>query len=349
MVDTPLNMPTQKSVGHNSHAASINDFNLQMRQQPWYQDFFTQRHLDPNKVHLSQGQRKELQDLILQRGGVPANAFNDMKIDPAGNLNTEHGFASQPTWLKALEIAAAGGAAAYFAPAIGATMAGGGGSGVTGTVAGTTAASGTTAATAAIPTLGVGAIPSVLGAGVTPTLAGSIGATAAGTTAAGTGTSLMSRIASQGGRQALSAGGRMIAQAGQTAANNRGTQIDTTLAHDELQLRADKDRRDAETDAMRKSLYGQIAAGYQPSQRPDGVPSRGPAGGYTTPQAREAGQMMTDTAMQRMRDQSYGGGITPMSQLPTKPGLMERISQYAAPAMTLFDPRLYDKDGQPHA
>lgn len=101
-----LRAPTQKSVGHDSHASSINDFNGQMRAQPWYQDWFRQNGLDPNHVQLSHEQRNALQQLVIQKGGVPPDAFNDMKIDPAGNLNTEHGFASQPTWLKGIEIGA---------------------------------------------------------------------------------------------------------------------------------------------------------------------------------------------------------------------------------------------------
>lgn len=114
-----ISMPTAQSVGGNSHASSINAFNLQMRNQPWYQDWFRSQGLDPNRVKLSKSQRAELQQVIIRQGGVPADAFNDMKIDPAGNLNTEHGFASQPTWLKALEIGGAAAAGGYFlAPAL---------------------------------------------------------------------------------------------------------------------------------------------------------------------------------------------------------------------------------------
>src|SRR5260221_610354 len=88
---TRLSIPTQASVGRNSHAASINDFNLQLKQQPWYQDFIRQAGFEGRPVQLSHAQRDQLEQLIIRQGGVPPNAFNDMQIDPAGNLNTEHG------------------------------------------------------------------------------------------------------------------------------------------------------------------------------------------------------------------------------------------------------------------
>lgn len=124
-----LRMPTQKSVGHDSHTSSINDFNQAMRGEPWYQQFFASQGLDPNHVKLSKAQRSALEQLVLQEGGVPPDAFNDMMIDPAGNLNTEHGFASQPTWLKVLEIAGAGTAAAFGGAAAGGALGAGGGGG----------------------------------------------------------------------------------------------------------------------------------------------------------------------------------------------------------------------------
>lgn len=336
-MDTSLNMPTQKSVGHDSHAATINDFNLHMRQQPWYQEWFRQQGLDPNHVQLSQAQRHGLQQLILQKGGVPPDAFNNMKIDPAGNLNTEHGFASQPTWLKGIEIAGAGVGAAFAAPAVlGALGVGGAAPGVavpsiTGTTYGTGMAAG-------LPSLaGMGTLPAVAGAGAGMTT-GITGAAAP---------SLMSRIAGMAKNPAslLSSGGRALGAISQASASNRGTQIEAQMAHDQMQLEADQQRRAAESDAYRKTLYGQMAAGYQPSTRPAGAMGRDP-NGFITDQARQAGQMLTDTSMAHLRNQDYPS-ITPMNQLPTKPGLMESIANYAGPAMSLFDPRLYDKNGTP--
>lgn len=155
-----LKAVNQKDVGRNSHDPRINDFNLQMRSQPWYQDWFRQQGLDPNKVKLSGGQRQQLQQLIVQKGGVPASAFDDMKIDPAGNLNTEHGFASQPTWLKALEIGGAATAGAFAMPgSIGSLV---GMSGPTPTVAGSTVAA---------PAAAGGVTPAITAAGASPVVA----------------------------------------------------------------------------------------------------------------------------------------------------------------------------------
>lgn len=291
--------------------ADLNKLNGAMRAMPWYQQFFKERGLDPNKVKLSSQQREALSGLAAQNG---YQLGSRMKFDEAGNINQNGGFAGMPTWAK-VAIAAA--------PVAGAMMIPGAQGAVVG---GIKAAGGALAHTAS---------------SVVP------GATSTTSAAA---PSVMSRIAGmvKDPLALIGAGGRMISQAGQASANNRGAEIETRLAYDQLNLQKERERKDAESDAFRKSLYGQIASGYQPSQRPDGIPSRNPAGGFVTDQAREAGQMMTDTAMQRMRTQDYPS-ITPYSQLPTKPGMMERIANYAGPAMSLFDPRLYDKNGQPHA
>lgn len=120
-----MGMPTAQSVGGNSHASSINAFNLQLRSQPWYQAWFRQQGLDPNRVQLSKSQRQQLESVLAQHG-MPLTG--GMNIDPAGNLNTAHGFASQPTWLKTLEIAAPIAVGGYFAaPAIAGALGGGGG------------------------------------------------------------------------------------------------------------------------------------------------------------------------------------------------------------------------------
>lgn len=290
--------------------AQINQINLTMRGKPWYQEWFRQRGLDQNKVHLSDHEQAELANLAA-RNGMPIP--DDMHIDPAGNVNSKHGFAGLPTWAK-IAIAAA-----------------------------------PVAATAGFGAAGLGPLAGMLG-GSSPVVAGTVGptsilsATGGGAVAA---PSLMSTIAGMTSKPLVSAAGRMISAAGNASAANRGSTIDAMLAHDQLGLQAEREHRDAEGDAFRKSLYGQIAAGYQPSARPAGVPSRNPTEGFITPQAREAGQMMTDTAMQRMRSGDYGTNITPFSQLPTKPGLFERIANYAGPGLSLFDPRLYDAKGNP--
>lgn len=289
----------------------INNFNGQMRQQPWYQEWFAQRGLDPNKVKLNDAQREELKRLIEQRAGFVFP--KDMKIDPAGNLNEKGGWAGLPGWAKTAIIGGATVASMGMipgVPGVGGIFGGGG-----------------------VPN----AVPAVSG-NLAPVLPATPGAVSGGGAAAG---GLMSKIASFAKNPLVTAGGRMLAGAGQAAATNRGAEIEARLAHDQLNLAAQRERRDAETDAYRKSLFGQLAAGYQPSQRPDGAAGRNP-NGFITDQARQAGQSMFDTAQDRMRRQDYPS-ITPYSQLPTQPGRMERFASYAAPALSLFDPRTYER------
>lgn len=128
-------------------ADAINSFNLQMRQQPWYQDWFRSQGLDPNRAKLSKQQRQQLEQVVLAHG-APSGLFQDMEIDPAGNLNNEHGFASQPTWLKALEIGGAVAAGGYGASAAlgGGTAGGGAAAGGGGAAAGGGIPSGASAA-----------------------------------------------------------------------------------------------------------------------------------------------------------------------------------------------------------
>src|SRR3990167_7031179 len=104
---------------------AINAFNVYLRTQPWYMEWFQSKGIDMNRVKLSKDQRKELEQVIIANGAAPPNDFDDMIIDPSGNLNTEHGFASQPTWLKALEIGGAGAVGGYLAaPLFGGAAAG---------------------------------------------------------------------------------------------------------------------------------------------------------------------------------------------------------------------------------
>lgn len=170
----------------------INQFNLEMRQQPWYQSYFAERGLDPNHVKLTKPQREEIEQLALANG-APKDAFNDMMIDPAGNLNSEHGFASLPTWAK-VAIGAGAVVGGYFAaPAL---VGAAGGGGTAGTGAGLSASVGAPAATSA----------GILGGGTTAGIAGTVG----------TGLSTYGKIAN-----ALGAGGRGVSAATTAAGANR--------------------------------------------------------------------------------------------------------------------------------
>jgi hypothetical protein len=129
--------------------AALNQMNLQMRQQPWYQQWFAQQGLDPNHVRLNDRQREQLAALAGQNGFELAAR---MKIDEAGNLNQKGGWAGMSPAMKAAIIAAAAVGTAGIATtgALGSTAqglvgagggGGGGGVGAYGTGSGLNAAS----------------------------------------------------------------------------------------------------------------------------------------------------------------------------------------------------------------
>jgi hypothetical protein len=97
--------PGQVWAGGNKQNSPVDLTNAFIRQQPWYQQFFAQRGLNPNKVKLSDSQRKQLAG-VLKEHGLDLSNTDGMNIDPSGNVNDPHGWASQPSWLKAVEIAA---------------------------------------------------------------------------------------------------------------------------------------------------------------------------------------------------------------------------------------------------
>lgn len=144
--------------------SAINSFNLQMRNQPWYQDWFRRQGLNPDQVSLSKAQRASLEQEVLAHG-APTNLFNDLMIDPAGNVNSEHGFASQPTWLKALEVAAPVAGAAIFAPgSLGALANVGGGAGAPAATTAAGAGAGAGAGAFSLGNLAMGLAGPVIGA-----------------------------------------------------------------------------------------------------------------------------------------------------------------------------------------
>lgn len=340
---------------------SINAFNLKIRTSPWYQEWFKQKGLNPNQVKLSSQQREELKQVVEQHTGFQFPG--DMKIDPAGNLNEKGGWAGLPKAVKIGIIAAAavgGGAALGAFGGIG----GGGGAAASG---GSTAAA--TGGSAALPTIagthaiGTGmslpiagatgstmAAPGILGAGGSAMMGGaSMGPTIAGKASP----SLMSRIAGYAKNPLVQAGSRMLTGAGSAAAQNRGAEAALRMDHDamglqrdQLKLAAEKSGRDAQSDAMNKAVWGNYVANHKSAVPEDVSPyarirevSEG---------EREAGRLLAEQARQKMESGQYtdvNPSITPFEQYPSQPGVMERIANYAGPAMSLFDPRLYDEMG----
>lgn len=332
----------------------INALNLAMRQQPWYQDFFRSRGLNPDRVQLSGSQQAALSAL------AAANGFqlgDRMKIDAAGNINQKGGFAGMPTWAKiAISAAPAAATLGFGAAGIGpaAGLFGSGGAGAAGT--GATTAAGAAGASSSLPTLASASLTS--GLGVSPSLTGA--STLGGVITTGAGyagnratPSVFGKIADSltNPSNLMSMGGRVLGAMGQAGAQNRGAQIEAQLAadrmgleRDQLRLQAEKSARDNQSDAMNKALWGQYVSNYQPS-------GQGKLDHSISDEARAAGKTLYEQAAELMRSGNYTNvnpQTTSYDQMPTKPGLMERIATYAAPGLSLFDPRLYD-ERQPDA
>jgi hypothetical protein len=303
----------------------LNEFNITMRSQPWFQEWMRARGLNPTGFgnrKLNGKEQDALEVLVAQHyfdGRIP----DGMTIDSGSSLNQKGGWAGMPTWAKVAIGAAVTAASMGAIPGVPGVpgLPGLGGSG--------SAAAGSSAASSALPTIGG---TTAYGSGMAATAPSVLGSVA-GTAGAGGG-GLFSQIARYG--PSIAAGGRMLGGLAQANAQNRGAEMEARFAHDALELAAQSDRRNAETDTYRKSLYGQLAEGYQPSARPDGVQGRHPQG-FITDKAREAGSLMTQIAMDRLRN-PQPSVVTPYSQLPTQPGLMEQIANYAGPAMSMFDP-----------
>lgn len=174
-------MATRRRAHQGTGEDELNQINLEMRQSPWYQDWFSSQGLNPNKVKLNDNQRNDLMNLAMQQG---YELGDRMKVDEAGNFNQKGGFAGMPTAAK-WAIGAAPVAGAMLIPGVreavlsnmGTIFGAGGGSGVTGG-AGSTGIAGLNAATlTSIPgvTTGVGGTLAGTGAGLT-----TVGPTAAG-------------------------------------------------------------------------------------------------------------------------------------------------------------------------
>lgn len=115
-----------------SDKAARNQLNITIRSQPWYQDFFKSKGLDPNQVQLSKDQQKELQALTVANGYLDPS---DGHVDAAGNISDFHGWKGLPTAAKiaiigGASVATLGAAGAFGGAAPVASVAGGGGGSV---------------------------------------------------------------------------------------------------------------------------------------------------------------------------------------------------------------------------
>ena len=187
----------------------LNEWNATWRSSPHYAEILASIGVDPSKpVKLSTEQRKAVQQKLEEMAGQKFD--KGLEIDPAGNMNQNEGVGKQ---LKKWGPLAAGiGLTLFGIPGVmpGVLSMGGAAAGAAGTAA---AAGGGGAATGAV-------------------------ATAAGATA---GKSLLDRFlgAVTGNIPGIvGAAGRMISGGAEAAAQNRGTEIDATMAANALNQNA---------------------------------------------------------------------------------------------------------------
>lgn len=226
----------------------INDVNVWMRSQPWYQQFLTSIKQDPSKVKLSKSQRARLMDLAQANGLVIDEG--KIEVDPAGNFN--------PIGHKlrnfAIGAGIAGGALTGFGLAGMGPLGGvlGGSTTVPAAGAATGAASG--AGGVAVPTTitglttpGVGAIATSPGVSIGALGAG--GSAAAAPTAAG-----VSGAASGGAGTAAANTGRLWGSITGKDILQYGVPAAAGLAGTYLQTRAEKQAAELQAQAAQQAL-----------------------------------------------------------------------------------------------
>jgi len=348
-----------------SNAGERNQLNLAIRTQPWYQDWFRARGLNPNQVKLSDGQRKELQQLVVSKGFLDPS---DGHIDPAGNVSDFHGWKGLPTAAKIAIMAGAAvgtaGAAGAFSGGGGIAGAAGGGGGAAGggggTAAGLTAAIApevgigglSTASLATIPGVstglgtgaltagaGLSAIPSSTlgtGLGMTPSLAGSTAAGTGSLAGGAQGGSMISRLMDT---QNLADTGKLLQNFGNDEANNRLTRGNQTQNYDQLMLNAAGNRRTDESDALKKlNQTAYINSGGRQDQPPPTLSGGRTMPTFNFPKAppisdaqRQAASSLEGTLLDRLKNGSYN---------PTNPstyterGTAENIGRWGSLATT---------------
>lgn len=124
-------MPLDLSGQLNSKGAR-NVVNTRMRATPEWRSAIQRLGLNPDgPLHLSDQQRKQLAQMLGVHNNMGGEA--ELEIDPAGNINTTHGWSGLPTWAKAAIIGGAtvatAGAAGAFSGGAGAASAAGGAAG----------------------------------------------------------------------------------------------------------------------------------------------------------------------------------------------------------------------------
>ena len=327
------------ALGEKGSEQDIDTANRWMRSQPWYQEFLKANGQDPNRVRLSENQRRQLGALMAQNG-LPVPEKDE--VDPAGNINPKgHKLRNF------LTAAAIGGAAltgfglAGMGPLAGI---GGGAAGGAGAAGGVGAASGgagaaslaTPALTAGLPTgLSAGSLSTAALAGSVPGVAGVAGMAepllTAGlpggleagslpastlTGAAPSGGGLMSQI----GKYAKQIGGigEGINSATNQAAQNRMAQNDPYMQRARLD--------DTERSSALRELYG-INATMNPTSSPfNPRPREAPTGSMADTLKAVAGQH----ERRLQTPGTYNATTLPSLQA----GTMEKVGNWVGPTLS---------------
>lgn len=131
--------------------------------------------------------------------------------------------------------------------------------------------------------------------------------------------------------------------ASQSAASNRGTQLQALMDQDAMRLRARDDQRTGETDAMRKlAQTGYIQRGGA------NFKSTTPYSYSFAPQGSTDAQKQGAATLEQELLKRLQGGAMQLSDYgkQMKPGFWERLGGFVAPIATGISGAMADQDGQ---
>jgi hypothetical protein len=235
--------------GH-TQDSEVDNFNKWLRVQPWYVQYLRSIGQDPASVHLSDGQRKQLSQ-VMEQNGAPVS--EDMNVDSSGNVHKDGHL------LRNLLIGGGLAAGAVFGgPSLvgllGHLLSGGAAAGTAGAAVPALEGGATIGANlAGAGALGVGgaALAPAAGDFVGPLLSGATGSAASGGTKSAIGSVLGNLLKNPQGLADVSS---MLGSYAQQDAANRLTAAALQQSYDKARIDAAAATRSQENDAMRK-LY----------------------------------------------------------------------------------------------
>jgi hypothetical protein len=315
-------VPTDALNGRQNEA-TLDQANIAMRSMPWYQDMLKSFGQSPDSVHLNDQQKQAVVK------GAQAHGFvideGDMQIDNSGNIDKK-GHKLRNTLIVA---------------------------GIAGATIATMGAAGVFAGAAMPAATGVGGMSATsLGLGTTAGL-GTAGATATTLGTAAAGASTLSRVAQAA--KLAQMGGSAIGKMTTAAGNNRLDQEQLALGANRDNIAGNKAAEDALMErsklegSERRSALIDVARASD-TRNPNRSVYNTSAPKVNSPEYMSTLTDLEQRAMGRLKtDAAYGtNNMTPLAgykplnlkelqeETDTKPSLMERIGQYAGPAMSLY-------------